>query len=145
MILVSPTTVRNPAVLETRGLPKRFFGRVLVLPLRLARGDRWRFLFEIQAFRYGLALLPFCLILVPWPGLALPVAQAPLAMVFVIGWVELRVLRVPRSGRARIGDPDAAARALDALRFRATSLLRGIAARHDLTMGELRLVVEQSK
>lgn len=145
MLIVSPTTVLNPAAVETRQVPRRFLGRALILPRGAGAADLLRFLFEMQSLRYAGALLPFLVAMAIWPHLALPIAQAPLFMVIAIGFVELRLLRLDEAARERIASEDEAARTLDALRFRATRTLRRLAARKGLAEGELSLVVEQSE
>ncbi len=145
MIVVSPETVWNPGVLETRAVPKRIFGRVMILPRRAGWAEVVRLLFEVQVLRFTAALLPFVVAMFVWPHLALPIAQAPVAMVIAIGFVELKVFRMTDAARARIMGEDEAARVLDLLRFRATAILRKIAAGRDMDAGELTLVVEQSE
>lgn len=145
MLIVTDATIVNRGVLETRSLPKRFFGRVQLVP-RHAGPVMWvRLLVEIQILRYLAVLLPFVLIPLVWRDLALPISQAPLVMLIVIAAVELRVLRLSRSARTRVVTAADAARRLDALAFRGRACLRRIAARHGLADGELRLVVEQSE
>jgi len=146
MFIVSPSTVWNPAALETRGIPKRMLGRIAVLPRRGADAATWaRILFEGQVLRFTAALAPFIVAMFVWPRLALPIAQAPVAMIFVVGFVEMRVLRVPKDRRETLTTETDAARTLDLLRFRATAVLTRIAARHPDRTGLLHLVVEQSE
>ncbi|RVT87409.1 hypothetical protein DXV76_00370 [Rhodobacteraceae bacterium CCMM004] len=146
MFVVAPSTVLNPAALETRGLPKRLLGRVAVLPRRGADGRLWlRLAVESQPLRYIVSLAPFVVAMLVWPHLALPIAQAPLAMVLLIGVVELKVFRLSDAARARLMSEAEAQRVLDLLRFKAMALLRDIAAGRDWTEGELWLVVEQSE
>lgn len=145
MLVVTETTIANRGVLETRSLPKRFFGRVTLWPRKAPFGLRLRFLLEFQLLRYFAALAPFVLIPLTWQGTALPISQAPLVMLIAIAAVELRLLRLSKSARARILTQDEAARRLDTLAFRARACLRRIAARQDIPEGELRLVVEQSE
>ncbi|MDU8944042.1 hypothetical protein [Ovoidimarina sediminis] len=145
MIVISPDTVLNPAALETRVVPRRFFGRAMVWPRGMGRGDFWRFVFEMQWLRYAVALLPFVFAALIWREFTLPIAQAPLLMVIAIGFFELKVLKLDEAARARItGDP-AHSEALDRLRFRGQAAMRRIAARHDIAEGALTLVVEQSE
>lgn len=145
MLIVSDTTISNRGVLETRSLPKKFLGRVQLVPRRGGFRLWLRMIVEIQILRYLSALLPFVAIPLLSRDLALPVTQAPLAMLIVIAFVEMKVLRLSKAGRARAVDADEAARRLDTLAFRARAALRKIAARHGLTEGELRLVIEQSE
>ena len=145
MLIVTQATLRNPAVLETRSLPRKFLGRVALLPRGAGPGLWLRLLAEVQILRYLGALLPFVVLPLAFRDLAMPVTQAPLLMLIVVGVVELRVLRLSKAARARVTDADEAARRLDALAFRARTCLRRIAARHGIAEGEVRLVVEQSE
>ena len=145
MLIVSPTTVRNPRALTPGTLPRRVLRRIFILPRGAGVRDRARLVFEIQPLRYLGALAPFVVAAFVWPHLALPIAQAPLAMLVVIAFVEMRLLRIRREDRPKLVDPDEAARRLDLLNFRATRLLRRLAASRDMKSGELVLVVEQSE
>ena len=145
MLIVTEATTINRGVLDTSSLPKKFFGRVLLLP-RGARVGQWiRLTVEIQALRYLVTLLPFALIPFFSRDLALPVMEAPALMVALVALVELKVLRLSKSARTRAITADEAARRLDILSFRARACLRRIAALHDINVGQLRLVVEQSE
>ncbi|MEQ6249998.1 hypothetical protein ABMC89_13975 [Sulfitobacter sp. HNIBRBA3233] len=146
MLIVTHDTLRNPAILKVRQLPRKFFGRVTVWP-RDSVGF-WRFLrliAEFQALRYALTLAPLILIGLSWNAMALPMAQAPILMVAMIWFVEMRLLRVPKSRRGRLIDAAAADRALDLLRVQARAALTRIAAGRGMKHGELHLVVEQSE
>lgn len=145
MLIITDATIANQGVLETRSLPKRFFGRVVLLPRGAGFGVWLRLIAELQFLRYLLALSPFMLLPLLRRDMALAISQAPVAMLIVIGFVELRVLRLSKAARAKQVTPDEAGRRLDALVFRARACLRGIAARQGITEGELRLVVEQSE
>jgi hypothetical protein len=145
MLIVSDTTIANRRVLETRALPKKFFGRVQLVPKGAGVGLWLRLIVEMQLLRYLAALLPFVAIPLLSRDLALPVTQAPLAMLVVIALVEMKVLRLSKAARARAVGEDEAARRLDTLAFRARSALRLIAARQGIAEGELRLVIEQSE
>lgn len=145
MLVVTEDTIANRGVLETRSLPKRFFGRVTLFPRKAPLGLRLRLLLEIQVLRYFGALAPFVLIPLIWRNTALPISQAPLVMLIAIAAVELRVLRLSKRARARAVPQDEAARRLDMLAFRARACLRRIAARQGIAAGELRLVIEQSE
>ncbi|MEX3016045.1 hypothetical protein [Gymnodinialimonas hymeniacidonis] len=145
MIILSPQTVANAGALETRSLPKKIIGRVQILPRNASLGTWLRLLFEMQFLRYCAALFPFLVPILISRDLALPVMQAPLAMILVIGVIELKVLRLPDSARARLMPEEEADRILDAFAFRAKSLLRRIAARRGIAEGDLRLVAEQSE
>lgn len=145
MFIVTHDTILNRAILETANVPRKFFGRVMVLPRRGAGPGTWaRLIFEMQALRYMVALVPFVVAMFVWPELAFPLAQAPLAMIIVIALVEIKMLRLSDSQRADYGDATRAAQTLDALSFRARGLLQGIAADHGLDSGTLTLVIEQS-
>lgn len=145
MLIVTQDTILNRGALETRSLPKRFFGRVMLFPRRAGLGLWLRLLAEVQVLRYFAVLAPFGLIPLYWRGLALPISQAPLVMLIVIAGVELKVLRLSKAARARRVTVDEAARRLDTLSFRARDCLRRIAAAQGIAEGELQLVVEQSE
>ena len=145
MLIVTPATIANQGVLETRSLPKKFLGRVQLIPKKAPLRLWLRMIVEIQILRYLSALLPFVAIPLMSRDLALPVTQAPLAMLIVITLVEMKVLRLSKAARARAVTEDEAAHRLDTLAFRARASLRAIAAHHGLTQGQLRLVIEQSE
>jgi hypothetical protein len=146
MFVVCPSTVWNRTALETQAVPKRIFGRVALFPRRGASSGLWaRLAFEAQPLRYIGALLPFIAAMFAWPHLALPIAQAPLAMILVIGIVEMKVLRFEPDRRQTVASEAEVARSLDTLRFRGTAALRRIAAARGLASGDLHLVVEQSE
>jgi hypothetical protein len=145
MLIVAPQTIANAGVLETRSLPKKFFGRVQLFPKGAGLGLWARLILEIQFLRYMAALVPFIAIPFMSNDLALPVTQAPLAMVLVIALVEMRVLRLSDRARQRLVTDDEAARRLDAFTFRARAALRRIAARRGIAEGEIMLVAEQSE
>ncbi|KPQ17231.1 MAG: hypothetical protein HLUCCO18_05260 [Rhodobacteraceae bacterium HLUCCO18] len=145
MLIVAPRTIANAGVLETRSLPKKFFGRVQLVPKGASLGLWARLILEIQFLRYIAALVPFIAFPFMSNELALPVTQAPLAMVLVIAVVEMRVLRLSDRARERLVTEDDAARRLDAFAFRARAALRRIAARHGIAEGEILLVAEQSE
>lgn len=144
MLIVTHATITNTAVLETRSLPRKFFGRVSVFPRGGSPGLWLRLIFEMQFLRYLLILTPLVVAMLTFPDLALPLSQSPLLMLAVIILFEMRVIRLSKAARARAVTGDEAARRLDTLVFRARACLRGIAARHAITEGELRLVIEQS-
>lgn len=146
MLIMAPTTVWNPSALDTRRVPKKMLGRIAILPRRGAgMRQRLRIAFENQPLRFTAALSPFVAAMFIWPESALPISQAPLAMLLLVGLVEMQLLRLSPKRRDRITSEEAAARTLDALRFRATRLLSRIAARRGLAEGDLHLVVEQSE
>jgi hypothetical protein len=145
MLILTNATMWNPGVLETRSLPKKFLGRVLVVPLNADLRTWARLLVEMQPLRFLVTLLPFAISPILVRDLAVPVMQAPALMVILVLLVEIKVLRLSGKARARQVGTDEAARRLDTLAFRGRSCLRRIAARHDLGEGTLRLVVEQSE
>lgn len=145
MLIVTDATLVNRGVLETRSLPKKFLGRVMLVPRGAGIGAWGRLVVEMQGLRYLVLLLPFVIAPLLFPRLAVPVMQAPALMLMLVGIVELRILRLPRAARARVVTADEAARRLDTLAFRARACLRRIAARHGMEEGTLRLVVEQSE
>jgi hypothetical protein len=144
MFIITKSTVTNSAVLETRSLPKRFFGRVLVLPHYGSVGLWARILLEIQLLRYLVTLMPFVLLVFISGEVALTVSQAPVIMLMVIFVMEFRILRMPKAARQKLVSADDAARRLDMLTFRARACLRQIAARRQMAQGTLHLVIEQS-
>jgi hypothetical protein len=145
MLVVAPDTIVNTGVLETRSLPKKFLGRVQLVPRRGGAALWARFILEMQFVRYMVALVPFIAIPLLSNDLALPVTQAPLAMLVVIALIELKVLRLSKRGRERLISEAEAERRLDAFTFRARAALRKIAARRNLQEGEIALVLEQSE
>lgn len=146
MLIVSPDTVLNPAVLEVRHLPRRFVGRVTPWPRRGGTWRLWaRMLFEVEILRYTAALLPFIAALLVWQEHALAIAQAPLPMFMLVYLVETRLLRPSAARRAALIDRAGADRALDLLRARGRSILTRVAAGRGLAQGILWLVVEQSE
>ena len=145
MLVLARDTIRNPDVLDVRQLPRRFFGRVVVVPRAMGPGLALRILAELQLVRYGLALLPLVVVALVWRGAALPLSQAPLLMLIIIWWVEMRLLRPSPRRRARMIDAAEADRGLDLLRVRGREALARIAAGRGLRAGRLRLVVEQSE
>ena len=59
MHILTHTTLRNPAILKVRQLPRKFFGRVAVWPRGpLGVGTFLRLIIEFQAVRYVLTLSP---------------------------------------------------------------------------------------
>lgn len=145
MLIITKDTLANPGILDTVSLPRRFLGRVAVLPRGAGPGAWLRLTAEVQLLRYIAPLLPFVGIALVFRDLALPFTQAPLVMLIAIIIVEMRILRLSPSARARLLPPDEAARRLDALTFRARACLRKIAARRNLSQGRLHLVIEQSE
>jgi hypothetical protein len=146
MYILTHTTLRNPAILKVRQLPRKFFGRVAVWP-RGPIGFKMllRLIIEFQAVRYILTLSPFIFIGLSWNALALPMAQAPVLMIFMIWVVEMRVLRVPKTRRTKLIEAAQAERLLDLLRVQSSAALTQIAAAREMKRGELHLVIEQSE
>lgn len=146
MLIVCPSTVWNPSALETKSTPKRMFGRILVAPRRGASfGVVMRLIFEMQVLRFMLPLAPFAVAMVIWPELALPIAQAPIVMLMIVGFVEMKVLALTPDRRETVISDADMARTLDALRFNAIRILTRIAAMRDIQSGEISLVIEQSE
>lgn len=146
MHILTHTTLRNPAILKVRQLPRKFFGRVAVWPRGpLGFGTLLRLIIEFQAIRYILTLSPFIFIGLSWNALALPMAQAPVLMIFMIWVVEMHVLRVPKTRRAKLIEAAQAERLLDLLRVQSRAALTQIAAAREMKRGELHLVIEQSE
>lgn len=145
MLILTNATLWNPGVLETRSLPRKFLGRVLIAPSSTSFRIWARLLVEMQPLRFAVTLLPFAISPILMRDLAVPVMQAPALMVILVVLVELKVLRLTAKARTGQVGPDEAARRLDTLAFRGRSCLRSIAARRDLREGALRLVVEQSE
>jgi hypothetical protein len=147
MFLVTPDTVLNPGALIMKQAPRRFFGRANLWPRRGAgTATTIRMLAELQALRYTIPLLPLLAIGFTWTQTALPLAQAPVLMVVLIGLVEVRLLRLSPRARARLSTAVEGARTFDLLAARGRPILtRLAAARDDLAPGRLHLVVEQSE
>ena len=143
MLIVTHDTLRNPAILKVRQLPRKFFGRVTVGPKERIGFLRFmRLIAEFQALRYALTLSPLIVIGALWNVAALPIAQAPILMIVLIWWVEMRVLRVPAKMRARLISEAEAARGLDLLKVQARDVLTRIAALRGMRAGQLHLVIE---
>lgn len=146
MLILTHDTIRNPAILQVRQLPRKFFGRVTVWPRHpVGLGGRLRIVIEFQWVRYSLSLLPLIGIGLNWNSLALPLAQAPILMLVLLWFVEMRLLRVPANKRAELIDAAEAERGLDLLRVQARAVLTRIAAGRKMRSGALHLVVEQSE
>lgn len=149
MILVlCKSTILNPAILETRSVPKPILARnITVFPrgLFISRLS-WRLVLEHALTRYLIALAPFPAAMLLWPHLALPISQAPLLMFLFIWLFETRVLSYRSEGaRAALMDADAAGRVVDALAARSRKALTRLAAGRGLQAGRLCCVVEQSE
>ena len=145
MLIVTDDTLVNPSALETSSLPKKFLGRVVLLPRGAGVWIWLRLIVEVQLLRFLVTLLPFLMAPLVFHNLALPVMEAPALMLMWVAVVELKVLRPSKSSRARAVTEDEAARRLDTLSFRARACLRQVAARHEIAEGQLRLVIEQSE
>ncbi|MEM8824722.1 MAG: hypothetical protein AAGF30_14030, partial [Pseudomonadota bacterium] len=145
MLIVTHDTIRNPSILEVRQLPRKFIERATVWPKgRIGAGQFLRIVAEFRPVRYGMWLLPLAIIAFVWREAALPLSQAPIPMVILIWWIEVRVLGYSDAKRAELIDPDDAARGLDLLKVQGRDVLTQIAAGRGLRAGELRLVIEQS-
>lgn len=143
--ILSPETVWNPKALETGSVPRKVLHRIAFLPKGGGAALAARVIFENEPLRYFIALSPFVVAMFIWRDLALPISQAPVAMIIVIGFFEMKVLRVSAEKRKTLMDEDEAARVLDTLNFRARRVLTKLAALRGQTSGELMLVVEQSE
>lgn len=145
MLIVTHDTIRNPSILEVRQLPRKFIERVTVWPKgRIGPGQFLRIVAEFRPVRYGMWLLPLAVIAFIWREAALPLSQAPIPMVVLIWWIEVRVLGYSDAKRAGLIDPDDAARGLDLLKVQGRAVLTRIAAGRGVRAGELWLVIEQS-
>jgi hypothetical protein len=146
LLILSPETVWNPEALDINSAPRRLADRIAILPRREAgRALILRAAFENQLIRYIAALLPLVLAMLFWPHLALPISQAPVPMLILITFVEMRILRLPAHKRTSVTTEAAASRTLDTLGFRARQILSRIAAGRQIAEGELYLSVEQSE
>ena len=72
-------------------------------------------------------------------------AQAPVLMIFMIWFVEMRILRVSKVRRPKLMEGAQAERMIDLLRVQSRAALTQIAAAREMKRGELHLVVEQSE
>ncbi len=144
--VLTPHTVWNPGAMDFRTAPRKILERIAILPRREA-GWRvvLRVILENQLLRYTTALLPFVIAMLVWPHLALPISQAPLPMLIVIGLVEMKVLRISKEKRKALMSEAEVATTLDTLAFRGRTILSKIAARHPDLGGELFLVIDQSE
>lgn len=146
LFVLSEATVRNPRALKTGSVPRKHIKRITIRPrIEASLGLRLRLIAESEPLRFTIALTPFIAAMFIWQDLALPISQAPLAMIVVVGFFELRILRLSAKQREQVTTSDAAARTLDTLAFRGRAILTRIAAKHGWTEGELLLVVEQSE
>ena len=145
-LVLGRETLRNAHVLETRTVPRRVLGRVFIVPRGTVRQPVfWRLLTEMGIFRYGVALLPFPIIAILRPSLALPIAQAPLLMLIAIWFFESRVLGLSDEKREALLSADDRDRVRDMLKSKGMRALSRIAAGRDAPGGEITLVVEQSE
>ena len=145
MFILTPATIRNPHVLDTRRVPRRILGRVTIRP-RWGAGIalRLRLVFEVEMLRYLGSLAPVAGAALIWPQYALGIAQAPLLMLGLVYLIETRVLRVPKDRREALVPVAERERGLDLLAARGRAILGAIVAGRGLTAGRLLLVVEQS-
>ncbi|MEO0917899.1 MAG: hypothetical protein AAFY31_13095, partial [Pseudomonadota bacterium] len=145
LFVLSPDTVWNPSILTFPTAPRKILERGMILPRRDATwGFVGRAIFESQVLRFLAACMPFGIAALIWPAAALPISQAPVAMLLTIGIVELRILRIPREKREQMTTEAKAARALDSLNFRGRRILAQLAAGRGIEAGIIYLVVEQS-
>lgn len=145
LFVLSPDVVWNPGVLKFPTAPRKILERGMVLPRRdVSWGFAARVLLENQLLRFLLALLPFGIAPLVWPETALPISSAPIAMLITLGFVELRVLRIPQHKREGVTTDAEAARTLDTLNFRGRRILAKLAAKRGIQAGTIYLVVEQS-
>lgn len=145
MFILSPETVWNPKALETGSVPRKVLHRIAFLPKGGGAAMVARVIFENEPLRYFIALSPFVAAMFIWRDLALPISQAPVAMIIVIGFFEMKVLRLSPDKRKALMTEDDAARVLDTLNYRARRVLTRLAAHRGQTSGEMMLVVEQSE
>ena len=143
--ILSPETVWNPKALATGSVPRKVLHRIAFLPKGGGIGLIARVIMENEPLRYFIALSPFVVAMFIWRDLALPISQAPVAMIIVIGFFEMKVLRVSKEARKTLMNEDEVARVLDSLNYRARRVLTKLAALRGLTSGEVMLVVEQSE
>ena len=107
MLILTKSTLRNPSILQTRTLPRKFFRRVMVLPRGATVGQWLRIVVENQFLRYMVTLLPFVGVVLVWEDAGLAVAHAPSDSCRDRGgW--MRVLRLSEGARSLI-TPDEAA------------------------------------
>ncbi|SHH75456.1 hypothetical protein [Marivita hallyeonensis] len=145
VFILTPDTVLNPKALETGSVPRKVLHRIAFLPRGGGLGLIARVIMENEPLRYFIALSPFVIAMFIWRDLALPISQAPVAMIIVIGFFEMKVLRMSPEKRAKLMSEDDADRVLDMFRYRARQVLSKIAAHRQQRSGELMLVVEQSE
>ncbi|WP_439123015.1 hypothetical protein [Marivita sp.] len=145
VFVLSPDTVWNPKALETGSVPRKVLHRIALLPKGGGFGLIARVIMENEPLRYFIALSPFVAAMFIWRDLALPISQAPVAMIIVIGFFEMKVLRISADKREALVAEDDAERVLDTLNYRARRLLTKLAAHRGQTSGTFMLVVEQSE
>lgn len=144
MFILSPDTVSNRTALQIRWVPRRFLGRTTLWPKRGGWRLMARVIFEAEALRFALVLLPFVIAALIWREQAIFIAQAPVLMLAAIYLFEAKFMRVPRAARSGLMREDDVDAGLDLLRQRARQILSRIAARRALGSGVLHLVIEQS-
>lgn len=147
IVFLTRQGIVNTALLRTKTVPRRVLalGLLLVPRASVFSAVLWRALLDHMVARCILALSPFLIALVIWPGLALPIAGAPLLMFMAIWYFERHVLSIasPEVRRALISQ-DEGGRAIDRLRLSSEAVLSRIGAARGLEDGRLWLVVEQS-
>ena len=144
--MLSPEMVWNRGILEFPTAPRKILERGMILPRRdVSFAAICRLIVENQLLRFATALAPFVIAMLIRPDLALPVSQAPIAMLIVIGVFEHKVLRIAPDKRDLVTTEAAAARTLDTLNFRGRKILADIAAGRAMEGEQIYLVVEQSE
>ncbi|SHH33088.1 hypothetical protein SAMN05444003_2838 [Cognatiyoonia sediminum] len=145
VLILSPETVWNQGILKFSTAPRKILQRGMVFPRKEASARlRFRIILESQFVRYFLTLVPFIAAGITWPELALPLGSAPVLMLIAVGFVELRILRLPAAKRKDVVGEAESAHALDTLNFRGRKILSSLAAKRGIQTGNLFLVVEQS-
>ena len=147
IVFLSQSGIANTSLLRTKTVPRRVLalGLLLVPRASVFSAVLWRALLDHMVARCLLALSPFVIALIIWPGLALPIAGAPLLMFLAIWLFERHVLSIASAEKRRaLISEDGAGRVIDRLRLASEAVLSQIGAARDLTDGRLWLVVEQS-
>ncbi|MEM8537522.1 MAG: hypothetical protein AAGF56_06640 [Pseudomonadota bacterium] len=145
LFVLAPETVWNPSILKFPTAPRKILQRGIVVPRReVSLRFVVRMMCESLALRCIIVLLPFCIAGLIWPAIALPLGQAPIAMIFLIALVETRLLRMSDKKRKDVVAEADAARVLDTLQFRGRRILAQLAAKRGIENGTIYLVVEQS-
>lgn len=147
LYILTPARVANPGVLKLRKAPRKLIEKGLgLLPKGLPlSGMFWRIFLEFSFPRYLLALAPFPILVLSFPDMALPLAQAPALLFLAVYLVEYHYLSVGNpEKRKAMADETERARAMDLVQVRGRKVLTQIAAGRQMTTGTLHFVVEQS-